>query len=267
MFKLFFFSFLFQTTWIFSWRFSSFLPPHPNPYQLHIRSNLGFILLNDTSTCSSAQTRRASIQTSNVLISRRPALPHGLQPPFVLWTLFLFRFKPFFFCIAVQTQYLYLFIYSTLAFLILLCHVLYCWASMPRVSNKEKASGRNQKPNYWGLIDMRSCRTKEQNQCPKGVKNVTQSYDLPPKLSPISYWLWARTLHQDHTDDTPSLKVRRPQITLHSPEALCCETSVSYSSCRKGLTLRNIFDFAWAKLQFTGVCSRMTSPNHVRHFL
>ena len=173
----------------------------------------------------------------------------------------------FFFCIAVQTQYLYLFIYSTLAFLILLCHVLYCWASMPRVSNKEKASGRNQKPNYWGLIDMRSCRTKEQNQCPKGVKNVTQSYDLPPKLSPISYWLWARTLHQDHTDDTPSLKVRRPQITLHSPEALCCETSVSYSSCRKGLTLRNIFDFAWAKLQFTGVCSRMTSPNHVRHFL
>ena len=44
--------------------------------QLHFRSNLGFsILLKDTSTCSSAQ------QTSNLLITRRPALPPEIQLP------------------------------------------------------------------------------------------------------------------------------------------------------------------------------------------
>ena len=47
--------------------------------QLHIRSNLGFsILLKDTSTCSSAQP---GIQTSNLLITRRPALPPEIQLP------------------------------------------------------------------------------------------------------------------------------------------------------------------------------------------
>ena len=44
--------------------------------QLHIRSNLGFsILLKDTSTCSSAQPEGAEIRTSNILITRQPALP------------------------------------------------------------------------------------------------------------------------------------------------------------------------------------------------
>ena len=81
-------------------------------------------------------------------------------------------------------------------------------------------------------------------------KNCSSRHDPPWKLSPGPYWLWARKLHQDHKDITPSLKVRRPQITSHAPAALSCETTVSCSSCRKGVTLRNVFNFAWAKLQF-----------------
>ena len=47
----------------------------------HIRSKLFSILLKNTSTCSSAQPGGAGIQTSNLPITRLPALPAELQPP------------------------------------------------------------------------------------------------------------------------------------------------------------------------------------------
>ena len=87
---------------------------------------------------------------------------------------------------------------------------------MPHGSNKEKASRENQKPNYEGLINMWSLRTKEPNQWPKGVKNCNSRYDTPPKLSTSPYWQRARKLRQDNNDVTQSLKVRRLHCTSYS---------------------------------------------------
>ena len=59
------------------------------------------------------------------------------------------------------------------------------------VSDKEKTCSRNQKPKLLGLY----WHEELQNKSP--------------------YWLWARKLHRDHNDITPSLKVARPWNTLH----------------------------------------------------
>ena len=104
-----------------------------------------------------------------------------------------------------------------------------------------------------GAAEQRN-RTKTQK-----VWNCNSRYDPPPKLSPGPYWLWARKFCQDHNDVTPSLKVRRPQIMSRFIVALSCgQTLVLCSSCHKGVTLRNVFHFAWAQLQFPPRWTRQT---------
>ena len=119
---------------------------------------------------------------------------------------------------------------------------------MPHGSNKEKASRENQKPNYEGPINMRSWRTKELNQQPKGVKNSNWRYDTPPKLSPGPYWLRARKLRQDHSDVTQSLKVRRPHCMSHfRGNVMLWRDTVSSSSYHKGAFEKGFsLQSAWA---------------------